>query len=595
MPLHITFNGKILTIPSAYSTIDYSNLTGVPQGNFGICTYLTTSDIANPSLVATFTDSNSLQTYVGSNSPLYPLAPLIFKPSNDARIGSPNYVNVVIVNNPTQAKYTDAYFTFTSNSFGTNGNYTSFDYTINTSSSISLSVTDGISGTTNDYTISQTAGSIAYSGIGSYTISKSGNTITVGGTPYDATKILIASFNQFLSGISSSLSFTSSTKYIGNTIATLDDFSASISSGSPTSVYLNVWYLNNQFSDPYISVLVNTSSLISNTQVSEVSQLAGGYVHSLNNTSTSIITQLDIERATNLIDKTYTNTLSITADGQSDVNMGYNLVYQDAENLLSYLKSVVDTRNTLNEANYTSLFVGYNATSFSDATTFQQSMNDPGVTVYIQNIQNPYDSNTYTPYAMGVIGAALGASLPLGTSFTRKSINVLKATFQFTYQLNRVNKEALIENGIQFLDQSSNGTWYIVKGNTSYTQTDNDGYTDTGTQLLSQYLLYDFNQYMSQLIGQDISSASPSAPRIAPLVNPGTVTQFVIDKAENWKTLGYITDVTDSTGKIVTPAYSNIIVSIANKTASVNFSIVETSGVEFVVSVITDLPYVVNG
>lgn len=595
MPLQVIFDNNVLIIPGAYSVIDFSALANPPTSALGIITVLTTSDVGDPTAVHTFTDYNSLQTYVGVNSPLYPLAPLIFNPSTDARIGSPNYVNVVLLNNSTRASHTGTFFSFTSNYYGPTGNYFYVNYNINTSSQISLSVTNTLTGNTNNYTINQVAGSISYSGSGNISIIKSGNNITINGSQYDATQIPLASFNQFLNGLTSTLSFSPSTNFIGNSVSTLDDFSTTINSSSPYSVYLNVWYLNNKFSDPYVSLTVNTSSLILSSPASNSFYLTGGYVHSVNGTSSNVITQNDVQRALGLIDKVYTNTLTITADGQNSVNMGYGLVYNDTVNLLSSLKAAVDNRNTLQESNYTSLFVGYNAQSFQDAVTFQQSMNDPAVTIAIQNIINPYDNNTYTPYALGVMLAALGAALPLGTSFTRKTINVLKAFFNFNYPLNRINKEALIKQGIQFLDQSSNGSWYIVKGNTSYTQQDNDGYTDTGTQLLSQYLLYDFDQYMSPLIGQDISSAPPSAPRIYPLVNPSVFTQYAIQKFEDWKSQGYITPITDSTGKIIVPAYTNLNVSIQNKVVNFSASLVLVSSVQFILSYIKALPYNIQG
>lgn len=592
MPNSVTFRNKILTIPGSYSDIDFSALTNIPIGSFGIITILTTSDKADPNKVMTFTDPNSIKTYYGNSSRVSELADLIFHPSNDTRIGSPNFVNVVIVNNPTKAIYDDSYFTFTSKSFGPTGNYTKFNYNINTSSSIDLSITDTISSTTNSYSISQEAGSIDYNSISPITISKSNTTLTINSNTYDATKLNIAGFSNFLSGLLPDLSFTIKTSYIGNTIDTLDDFSLSLSNTSSNPVYLNVWYLNNKFNDPFISIKVKVPNLTESNIVSTSSMLINGNTHTdSNNLSSTTILQSDINRAMNLLNRTYTNTLCITADSQNNVDMGLGLVYSDITELLTSLKSEVDGRNSLYEGNYTSLVLGYNSTSIDDIITFQQSINDPAISIVTQNIINPYTNKTVSPYGLSIIIASLGASLPLGTSLTRKNINVLDATFPFSYILNRENKTKLIQNGILFLDKSSGGNIYIVKGNTSYTQQDNDAYVDIGTQLLSQYLLYDFNNYISSLIGQDISSVNPSAPRIAPLVNPSSFQQAAIEKFVDWETQGYITPITDTTGKILVPAYSNIIVNISNKTVNFQASVILVSGVEFILSLIKALPY----
>jgi len=133
MPFKIFWNNKTIIHPGSYTVVDVSALKNTPISQVGVLCLLGTAPKGEPLVPLVFTNSYDIKQYFGDKSTFAEVADIVFKPSNDARVGSPTQVVCIKVNNSTQGWKEDSRFRVTSKIYGRYGKAKRVEWLLNDS------------------------------------------------------------------------------------------------------------------------------------------------------------------------------------------------------------------------------------------------------------------------------------------------------------------------------------------------------------------------------------------------------------------------------------------------------------------------------
>lgn len=587
MPFKVTFDNKIFIEPGAYTKVDFSKFQNIPITATFPLILIGTAEYGDPFVPYVFSNSIDLKSVFDRNSDFYKVADIVFSPSNEPSRPTPSQVICIKINENEK----DSFVINDVNDGATN------IYNVNakistrqaikvewnfTPSLFSITITDA-SGKVEKF---ETAGNriIGVSGNPIFITTDEGVTVKVGSDAEIFSYAVYPTVGELVNAINNSSLGCIVKDVLGKPNFPTDGLDSGISGNAITSLFYDLKELVNNNSS-----LISLELLSRNITVLPLSgsgYLIGDIGSDIDFSSPSF--QQKLISVLSSLPSGIIVPLFKNLDYSADVcDIGYELQGQNyIKGFIPMLKTFLDSTNSIEgEAPFVAeLFI--EADNYNHLIDLRRSINSPYIDVFAQEIKI---STEWLPpsYQAAQVGA-IKAGLPLGTSLTAKKVNVVDVRFPSKYNIDltkKIDREKLILEGIMFYAfNKKTYSFEIKKGVTSYTAIDNDGYTDPALVLLGLYLQTDFNNYMSQFIGHDISN-SPIPSRIQPVVNETALKLAAIAKFEQWKSLGFIVD--SSTRK----AYSDITVSIDNKVARITANLVLVTGIEWIFTTLFAIPY----
>lgn len=203
-------------------------------------------------------------------------------------------------------------------------------------------------------------------------------------------------------------------------------------------------------------------------------------------------------------------------------------------------------------------------TTKANAKAAAQALNTRHCRLAIQDVVRLNTSGVreqFPPYFTACLAAGMQAGSPVGTSLTRKYVDVLDTVGHSSYNI-QDDSDELIDSGLLMLQYKDSVGWRWLRNVTTYLIDDNPAYTEAAVNEAVNFTAYNIRTVLEAALGRKAFSGTANA--IADLV------------------VEVLTQLSDPNGQFAITAWRNLTVEIVGDVAKVDVEVQPVESVNFV-------------
>jgi hypothetical protein len=277
-------------------------------------------------------------------------------------------------------------------------------------------------------------------------------------------------------------------------------------------------------------------------------------------------------------------TTAFTALQQKRVNSCVPLIEKDTSGGATFLQVIAAATTYANNMNGSvgknevQVYMGFSGTEAATITNASTNLNTPHVTLTCHQMLLP-DSQGVTAWlpawSSALTLAALRCAAPLGEPLTYKYVRAYGIQTDSSFTLPD-DTNTLLLAGVTLLENVVGKGFRVVKGNTTWTKTDDDAYTEESVVQVWKAFAYDLRSSL-----EDRFTGTKGTP-----ANVSTIKDFVLAKGEGYRKLEAIVDTSDDAGNPLN-ACRDVIISLNKDVCNVSVTITPVEGINYTLATIT--------